>query len=69
MGAWGSPLHIFYRLNVIPVLIPLRPLRERIEDILPPLTKHFLESHTQSGTRSRRQHSGVEGRNKTKKAA
>jgi two-component system, NtrC family, response regulator AtoC len=33
---------LFYRLNVIPVLIP--PLRERIEDILP-LTKHFLEKN------------------------
>jgi len=33
---------LFYRLNVIPVLIP--PLRERIEDILP-LTRHFLEKN------------------------
>lgn len=33
---------LFYRLNVIPVLIP--PLRERIEDILP-LTQHFLEKN------------------------
>jgi two-component system response regulator AtoC len=33
---------LFYRLNVIPVLIP--PLRERIEDILP-LTKYFLEKN------------------------
>ncbi|HBG05358.1 MAG: Fis family transcriptional regulator [Geobacteraceae bacterium GWC2_58_44] len=33
---------LFYRLNVIPVLIP--PLRERIEDILP-LTKHFLQKN------------------------
>jgi len=33
---------LFYRLNVIPVLLP--PLRERIEDILP-LTKHFLEKN------------------------
>ncbi|MBJ6723246.1 sigma-54-dependent transcriptional regulator [Geomesophilobacter sediminis] len=33
---------LFYRLNVIPVVIP--PLRERIDDILP-LTKHFLEKN------------------------
>jgi DNA-binding NtrC family response regulator len=33
---------LFYRLNVIPLLIP--PLRERIEDILP-LTRHFLEKN------------------------
>jgi len=33
---------LFYRLNVIPVLIP--PLRERIQDILP-LTRHFLEKN------------------------
>jgi two-component system, NtrC family, response regulator AtoC len=33
---------LFYRLNVIPVLLP--PLRERIEDILP-LTRHFLEKN------------------------
>ena len=33
---------LFYRLNVIPVLIP--PLRERIDDILP-LTRHFLEKN------------------------
>jgi two-component system, NtrC family, response regulator AtoC len=33
---------LFYRLNVIPVVIP--PLRERIEDILP-LTRHFLEKN------------------------
>ncbi len=33
---------LFYRLNVIPVLIP--PLRERTEDILP-LTRHFLEKN------------------------
>ena len=36
---------LFYRLNVIPILIP--PLRERIEDILP-LTKHFLEKNCRS---------------------
>lgn len=33
---------LFYRLNVIPVVIP--PLRERIDDILP-LTRHFLEKN------------------------
>ena len=33
---------LFYRLNVIPLLIP--PLRERIEDILP-LSKYFLEKN------------------------
>ena len=33
---------LFYRLNVIPVLIP--PLRERTQDILP-LTRHFLEKN------------------------
>ncbi|GFO69100.1 acetoacetate metabolism regulatory protein AtoC [Geomonas limicola] len=33
---------LFYRLNVIPLLLP--PLRERIEDILP-LTRHFLEKN------------------------
>lgn len=33
---------LYYRLNVIPVLIP--PLRERIEDILP-LTRHFLQKN------------------------
>jgi two-component system response regulator AtoC len=31
---------LFYRLNVIPIVIP--PLRDRVEDILP-LTKHFVE--------------------------
>lgn len=36
---------LFYRLNVIPVIIP--PLRERIEDILP-LTRHFLEKNCRS---------------------
>ncbi|WP_026840411.1 sigma-54-dependent transcriptional regulator [Citrifermentans bremense] len=36
---------LFYRLNVIPILIP--PLRERIEDILP-LTKHFLDKNCRS---------------------
>jgi len=33
---------LYYRLNVIPLLLP--PLRERIEDILP-LTRHFLEKN------------------------
>ncbi len=33
---------LFYRLNVIPIVIP--PLRERLEDILP-LTKHFIEKY------------------------
>ncbi|UFS71236.1 sigma-54 dependent transcriptional regulator [Geomonas sp. RF6] len=36
---------LFYRLNVIPLLIP--PLRERTEDILP-LTRHFLQKNCQS---------------------
>jgi two-component system, NtrC family, response regulator AtoC len=36
---------LFYRLNVIPILIP--PLRERIQDILP-LTRHFLEKNCHS---------------------
>jgi two-component system, NtrC family, response regulator AtoC len=40
---------LFYRLNVIPVLIP--PLRERIEDILP-LTRHFLEKNCRAMQRS-----------------
>jgi two-component system, NtrC family, response regulator AtoC len=40
---------LFYRLNVIPVLIP--PLRERIEDILP-LTRHFLEKNCRSMQRT-----------------
>uniref|UniRef100_C6E6B1 Two component, sigma54 specific, transcriptional regulator, Fis family n=1 Tax=Geobacter sp. (strain M21) TaxID=443144 RepID=C6E6B1_GEOSM len=40
---------LFYRLNVIPILIP--PLRERIEDILP-LTKHFLEKNCRSMQRT-----------------
>ena len=33
-------LDLFYRLNIVPVMIP--PLRERIEDI-PPLAYHFLQ--------------------------
>jgi len=40
---------LFYRLNVIPVLIP--PLRERTEDILP-LTRHFLEKNCRAMQRS-----------------
>jgi two-component system NtrC family response regulator len=34
---------LFYRLNVVPLLIP--PLRERKEDILP-LVRHFLSKHS-----------------------
>jgi two-component system NtrC family response regulator len=34
---------LFYRLNVVPLLIP--PLRERKEDILP-LARHFLAKHS-----------------------
>jgi two-component system response regulator AtoC len=33
---------LFYRLNVIPIVIP--PLRNRVEDILP-LTRHFIEKY------------------------
>ncbi len=36
---------LFYRLKVIPVVLP--PLRERKEDILP-LTEHFLEKYARS---------------------
>ena len=34
---------LFYRLNVVPLLIP--PLRERKEDVLP-LARHFLSKHS-----------------------
>jgi transcriptional regulator with GAF, ATPase, and Fis domain len=37
---------LFYRLNVVPLLIP--PLRERKEDILP-LARHFLAKHSGGG--------------------
>jgi DNA-binding NtrC family response regulator len=39
---------LYYRLNVIPVLIP--PLRERIEDI-GPLTDHFINKYTAKDNR------------------
>jgi DNA-binding NtrC family response regulator len=39
-GAFRDDL--FYRLNVIPVILP--PLRERVEDILP-LVRHFLSKY------------------------
>lgn len=41
---------LFYRLNVIPILLP--PLRERTEDILP-LVRHFLEKYCRSMKRSK----------------
>jgi DNA-binding NtrC family response regulator len=40
---------LFFRLNVIPVL--LAPLRERREDILP-LARHFLDRHAREAGRS-----------------
>lgn len=41
---------LFYRLNVIPILLP--PLRDRVEDILP-LVRHFLEKYFRSMKRSK----------------
>ncbi|MBI1920442.1 MAG: sigma-54-dependent Fis family transcriptional regulator [Geobacter sp.] len=41
---------LFYRLNVIPILLP--PLRERLEDILP-LVRHFLEKYCRSMKRTK----------------
>ncbi|NJL17569.1 MAG: sigma-54-dependent Fis family transcriptional regulator, partial [Nitrospira sp.] len=35
---------LFYRLNVVPVVVP--PLRERSEDI-PALVQHFMKAHTE----------------------
>ena len=39
---------LFYRLNVVPIVVP--PLRERKEDI-PILTEHFLKNYTQKNHR------------------
>jgi len=39
---------LFFRLNVIPVVVP--PLRERREDVLP-LARHFLERHARESGR------------------
>ncbi len=40
---------LYYRLNVIPILIP--PLRERIEDI-GPLTDHFIQKYARKDSRN-----------------
>jgi len=40
---------LFYRLNVIPLIVP--PLRERVEDIVP-LTRHFLAKYCREMNRA-----------------